>query len=92
MPQRLVAATVAWLLLGYILGSPNPRQQPLTAPLTYTLKELLWSEEYGTPGLPDSVQWTYDVGGWSGKKGIDQAAFPQQMLVDYVRFYTLRQQ
>ncbi|MDF7812187.1 glycoside hydrolase family 16 protein [Hymenobacter sp. YC55] len=33
------------------------------------------------------------VGGeWGGKKGIDETAFPQQMLVDYVRFYKLKQQ
>jgi beta-glucanase (GH16 family) len=33
------------------------------------------------------------VGGeWGGKKGIDDTAFPQQMLVDYVRFYKLKQQ
>ena len=31
------------------------------------------------------------VGGeWGGLKGIDEAAFPQQMLVDYVRFYQMR--
>ena len=30
------------------------------------------------------------VGGeWGGLKGIDEAAFPQQMLVDYVRFYQM---
>ena len=30
------------------------------------------------------------VGGeWGGQKGIDEAAFPQQMLVDYVRFYQM---
>ena len=30
------------------------------------------------------------VGGeWGGLKGVDEAAFPQQMLVDYVRFYPL---
>ena len=30
------------------------------------------------------------VGGeWGGQKGIDEAVFPQQMLVDYVRFYQL---
>ncbi|UOQ98590.1 glycoside hydrolase family 16 protein [Hymenobacter sp. 5317J-9] len=31
------------------------------------------------------------VGGeWGGLKGIDEAAFPQQMLVDYVRFYQMK--
>ena len=30
------------------------------------------------------------VGGeWGGSKGIDEAIFPQQMLVDYVRFYQM---
>ncbi|MDO7850213.1 glycoside hydrolase family 16 protein [Hymenobacter convexus] len=31
------------------------------------------------------------VGGeWGGQKGIDEAAFPQQMVVDYVRFYAMK--
>ncbi|HEX8330731.1 MAG TPA: glycoside hydrolase family 16 protein [Hymenobacter sp.] len=31
------------------------------------------------------------VGGeWGGQKGIDEAAFPQQMQVDYVRFYHMK--
>ncbi|MDB5233525.1 MAG: hypothetical protein JWR44_518 [Hymenobacter sp.] len=31
------------------------------------------------------------VGGeWGGQKGIDEAAFPQQMVVDYVRFYQMK--
>lgn len=31
------------------------------------------------------------VGGeWGGQKGIDEAAFPQQLVVDYVRFYQLK--
>ncbi len=31
------------------------------------------------------------VGGeWGGLKGVDEAAFPQQMVVDYVRFYELK--
>jgi beta-glucanase (GH16 family) len=33
------------------------------------------------------------VGGeWGGVKGVDEAAFPQQMLVDYVRFYALKKE
>lgn len=33
------------------------------------------------------------VGGeWGGLKGVDEAAFPQQMLVDYVRFYALKKE
>lgn len=32
------------------------------------------------------------VGGdWGGQRGIDDAAFPQRMLVDYVRYYRLKQ-
>ena len=31
------------------------------------------------------------VGGeWGGQKGVDEAAFPQQLVVDYVRFYPLK--
>ncbi|WP_022826080.1 glycoside hydrolase family 16 protein [Hymenobacter norwichensis] len=33
------------------------------------------------------------VGGeWGGQKGIDADAFPQQMLVDYVRFYQMKKE
>jgi beta-glucanase (GH16 family) len=32
------------------------------------------------------------VGGdWGGQQGVDAAAFPQRMLVDYVRYYRLKQ-
>ena len=47
-----------------------------------------------------SETWPFDVpfhlilnlavgGTWGGAKGVDDAVFPQQMLVDYVRYYTL---
>ena len=29
-------------------------------------------------------------GGWGGQKGIDDASFPQKMLVDWVRVYQLK--
>ena len=33
------------------------------------------------------------VGGeWGGQKGVDEAAFPQQMAVDYVRFYQMKKE
>ena len=33
------------------------------------------------------------VGGeWGGQKGVDEAAFPQQMAVDYVRFYQMKRE
>lgn len=48
-----------------------------------------------------SAEWPFDkphylilnvaVGGfWGGEKGIDDSIFPQQMLVDYVRYYELK--
>lgn len=54
---------------------------------------------YSDPGVPGT--WPYSnnffmilnvaVGGnWGGQKGIDDSAFPQQMLVDYVRVYQLK--
>ena len=47
-----------------------------------------------------SETWPFDVpfhlilnlavgGTWGGAKGVDDSVFPQQMLVDYVRYYTL---
>jgi beta-glucanase (GH16 family) len=35
--------------------------QPLLASATYTL---VWSDEFDYTGLPDPVNWNYDVGGW----------------------------
>ena len=33
------------------------------------------------------------VGGeWGGQKGVDDAAFPQQLVVDYVRFYQMKKE
>lgn len=56
--------------------------------------------EYKNEGLGES-KWPYDkpfylilnvaVGGaWGSMQGIDEAAFPQTMEVDYVRVYQLK--
>lgn len=53
---------------------------------------------YLRPENADSAAWPFDVpfhlilnvavgGSWGGIKGVDDAAFPQRMLVDYVRYY-----
>jgi len=55
---------------------------------------------YVRPEDATSKTWPFDVpfhlilnlavgGSWGGQKGIDDEAFPQRMLVDYVRLYTL---
>lgn len=55
---------------------------------------------YVRPADATSKTWPFDVpfhlilnlavgGSWGGQKGIDDEAFPQRMLVDYVRLYTL---
>jgi len=52
------------------------------------------------PANYTSKNWPFDVpfhlilnlavgGTWGGQKGIDKKAFPQRMLVDYVRYYAL---
>ncbi len=53
---------------------------------------------YDHPEGADYTEWPFDVpfhlilnvavgGSWGGIKGVDDDAFPQQMLVDYVRYY-----
>ena len=53
---------------------------------------------YPRPDPPSPDVWPFDVpfhlilnlavgGSWGGIKGIDNEAFPQRMLVDYVRYY-----
>ena len=44
---------------------PLPISQiPLTPPKVYTFSSVpVWSDEFDTPGLPDSKIWSYDVGG-----------------------------
>jgi beta-glucanase (GH16 family) len=43
-------------------GAPQPAAEPPGGP-RYTFDKLVWSDEFTTPGLPDSTKWTYDVGG-----------------------------
>lgn len=56
--------------------------------------------EYRRTANAAADTWPFDVpfhlilnlavgGSWGGIKGVDQEAFPQRMLVDYVRYYTL---
>ena len=41
---------------------PRTRGSP-TAPAGAEEWRLVWSDEFDSPGLPDSSKWTYDVGG-----------------------------
>ena len=71
--------------------------------IEWTEKQIVWLIDnvpyftYADPGLGKDA-WPYAsdffmilnvaVGGdWGGQKGVDDQAFPQQMLVDYVRVY-----
>jgi len=65
--------------------------------------ELVWSEEFDTPGMPDPATWGYEVGyvrsnedqyynlaiggAWGGQHGVDDSIFPARYSVDYVRYY-----
>ena len=49
-------------LLFAALGAPEPAARPPARP-RYTFTKLVWSDEFATPGLPDSTKWAYDVGG-----------------------------
>ena len=56
-----VAVVASSLLLSAAapVGRPAiPRPGP-----RYTFEKLVWSDEFNTPGLPDSTKWAYDVGG-----------------------------
>ena len=57
---RVVAVAGSLLLSAAApVGRPAvPRPTP-----RYTFNKLVWSDEFNTPGLPDSTKWTYDVGG-----------------------------
>ena len=47
-----------------------------------------WVGNDGTPGNPATVLMYFAVGGpWAGRNGIDEAKFPAEMEVDYIRVY-----
>ncbi|KQV99452.1 family 16 glycosylhydrolase [Rhizobacter sp. Root1221] len=47
-----------------------------------------WNYDDGTAGGPAHILLNFAVGGaWAGRHGIDDAAFPQEMQVDWVRVY-----
>ncbi|MBD2716368.1 glycoside hydrolase family 16 protein [Microvirga sp. STR05] len=64
LKRRYLAATTGLLLLpGLLASTPGSLKPDQAKPPRYTFKELLWSDEFNYTGLPDSVKWTYDVGG-----------------------------
>ena len=72
MPLRRLATVIAaaGLLLGGTAHAQTKSADKLAKAPRYSFKELIWSDEFNTPGLPDSVKWTYDVGGtgWGNKE------------------------
>lgn len=72
MPLRRLATAIAaaGLLLGGTAHAQTKSADKLAKAPRYSFKELIWSDEFNTPGLPDSVKWTYDVGGtgWGNKE------------------------
>lgn len=66
----LLSSGVGLLLLVCALGMPSVSKPRTPKPPKYFFKELLWSDEFNYTGLPDSVKWTYDVGGsgWGNKE------------------------
>jgi beta-glucanase (GH16 family) len=66
-------ALAGLLLIGGTCGAPlataQTKAKAAKAP-RYSFKELIWRDEFDKPGLPDSVKWTYDVGGtgWGNKE------------------------
>ena len=48
-----------------------------------------WVTRDGEPGNPATILTYLAVGGdWAGRHGIDEAKFPIQFEVDYIRVYT----
>ena len=60
----MISTLLPGLLL--LLGGARHAAGPALGPPHYTFRKLAWSDEFNTPGLPDSTKWTYDVGvtGW----------------------------
>jgi beta-glucanase (GH16 family) len=51
-------------------------------------RELLWTYKDGTLAAPAHVLLNLAIGGqWAGRYGIDDAAFPQALAIDWVRVY-----
>ncbi|HEX8427119.1 glycoside hydrolase family 16 protein [Hymenobacter sp.] len=68
--QAILSATAGLLLLICASGTTGFSPPERSKLPKYSFKELLWSDEFNYTGLPDSVKWTYDVGGsgWGNKE------------------------
>lgn len=42
--------------------SPEAKENPNPQPATKTEYQLVWSDEFNGPGVPDSTKWSYDIG------------------------------
>lgn len=55
-------------LIDYIqferLRNHRPSPKTLTQTMSGNEWELVWSDEFDNPGLPDSTKWTHDLGNW----------------------------
>jgi len=59
-----------FLILGLIAITVCCKQGPNKIKKTTSGYELVWSDEFEIPGLPDSTKWGYDIGGhgWGNKE------------------------
>lgn len=66
----MLSVAMGMLLLICTSSTATLITAPTSKPPKYSFKELLWSDEFNYTGLPDSVKWTYDVGGsgWGNKE------------------------
>lgn len=66
----MLSAAMGMLLLICTSSTATFTAASASKPSKYSFKELLWSDEFNYTGLPDSVKWTYDVGGsgWGNKE------------------------
>jgi beta-glucanase (GH16 family) len=43
--------------------APQDTAAPAKPPITTSTRQLVWADEFNTPGAPDPAHWTYDTGG-----------------------------
>lgn len=53
MKGHCIAAFLVWLAIS---------AQVYESKAQYTFRQMVWSDEFNTPGLPDTTKWSYDTG------------------------------